>query len=62
MDTIIEYLRDVLGTPNFYVRLAGQTNYTWDYGAIIEYIIAGTILCISIAAVLKVVVNLFGRR
>lgn len=58
MDTIINALRDILGVPEFYVRLGGQQNYTWDYAAMFEYFFAGVILCIVVCAVFRFLVNL----
>lgn len=56
MDTIIEVMRQLIGTPDFYIQ-NGNYSGTWDYGAMIEYIFAGLILLVTIAAVLKFVVN-----
>lgn len=53
MQTLIETMRDILGTPEFYVKLGNQTNYTWDYGAMLEYMGAVIILCVVIASVFK---------
>lgn len=53
LENLIEALREILGTPEFYVRLANQTNYSWDYGAMLEYMMAGIILCVVIASVFK---------
>lgn len=53
METLIETLRDIIGTPNFYVRLGGSTNYSWDYGAMIEYMFAGVLVCIVVGSVFK---------
>ena len=53
MNTLIDTLRDIIGTPEFYVKLGNQTNYTWDYGAMIEYMIAGIIVCVVISSVFK---------
>lgn len=50
---LIEALREILGQPDFYVRLENQTNYTWDYGAMLEYLCATIILSIVIASVFK---------
>ena len=57
MNSLIDALRDFVGTPDFYVKLANQTNYTWDYGAMIEYFFACLILCICIASVFKFILN-----
>lgn len=53
METLLEQIRDILGTPDFYKQLPGYNSYTWDYGAIIEYAMAGIILCVTIASAFK---------
>lgn len=53
MQTLMEVLREILGTPDFYVRLEGQNNYTWDYGAMLEYGACVIIICIVIVSVFK---------
>lgn len=58
MTTIIDALRDIVGTPDFYVRLTDSSNYSWDYGAMIEYFCAVLILCIVISSVFKFVMKL----
>ncbi len=59
MQTLIDALREIIGTPEFYVRLGGSTsNYSWDYGAMIEYFFAGLILCIVISSIFKFLLNL----
>lgn len=58
MDTIINALREILGVPEFYVRLGTSTNYSWDYAAMFEYFFAGVILCIVVSAVFRFLVNL----
>lgn len=59
METLISYLREIIGTPDFYVRLEGSNNYSWDYGAMLEYLICGVILCICIASVFKLLRSAF---
>lgn len=54
MDSILNALRSVLGTPDFYID-NGSYNSTWDYGAMLEYMIAGVILCVVISSVFKFV-------
>lgn len=58
MQTIIDGLRSIIGTPDFYTRLANQQNYTWDYGAMMEYFFAGTLLCITVCAGFRFLFNL----
>lgn len=59
MQTIIEALRQILGVPEFYVRLGNATNYSWDYGAMIEYFVGALILMIVIASVFRLITKLF---
>ena len=54
MKTILEALREYLGNPNFYVKLGGYTNYTWDYGAMLEYAIGGILLIVVVSSVFKI--------
>lgn len=52
MTTVLSALRDILGTADFYIENGSYTG-SWDYGAMIEYIIAGLILCIVISSIFK---------
>lgn len=52
METLISSLREILGTPDFYIE-SGNYNSTWDYGAMLEYMIAGILLCIVVGSVFK---------
>lgn len=58
MTTLLDALRKVLGTPDFWVQLpsnssSGYTSYQWDYGAMLEYTICGIILIVCVASVFK---------
>lgn len=59
MQTVIEALREILGVPDFYVKLGTSTNYSWDYGAMIEYFVGALILMIVIASVFRLITKLF---
>lgn len=59
MDSILDALRDVLGEPDFYVR--SGTTYTWDYGAMLEYAIAGIILIVVILQIFKLIRSFFDK-
>lgn len=59
MQTILEALREVLGTPDFYKRLTDSSNYTWDYGAMLEYFVGAIILMIVVSSIFKLVSKLF---
>lgn len=52
MNNLIEALRDIIGTPDFYITNGNYSNY-WDYGAMLEYMCAVIILCICISSVFK---------
>lgn len=62
METLINTVREILGTPDFYVRLGTSTNYSWDYGAMLEYSICGIILCVVIVSVFKFIRALMKQR
>ena len=53
MQTVIQALRQILGTPDFYKQMSGYNNYTWDYGAMIEYFVAALVLLIVISSVFR---------
>lgn len=62
MDTIINTLRDILGTPDFYKQLSGyNSNYTWDYGAMIEYMVGAMLLMIVVSYVFRGIKWIFSR-
>ena len=54
MQTVIDALREIIGIPDFYTRLENQQNYTWDYGAMIEYAIAGILVIVVVSSVFKI--------
>ena len=58
MQTLIQYLRQIIGTPDFYIQNGNYSN-TWDYGAMLEYTICGIIICIIIAGVFKLLRSAF---
>lgn len=58
MQTILEALRTVLGQPDFYKQLTVTGNYTWDYAAMIEYLVAALILLVVISSVFKFLIKL----
>lgn len=54
MQTVIQALRQILGTPDFYKQLSGyQSSYSWDYGAMIEYFVGALILLIVVSSVFR---------
>lgn len=62
MITILEALRDILGTPNFYKQMTATSNYTWDYGAMIEYFVGALILCIVVGSVFRFLIKLVAKK
>lgn len=52
MQTLIESLREILGTPDFYIEGSNYSS-TWDYGAMLEYTIAGCLLIVTVVSVFK---------
>lgn len=56
MNTLIETVREIIGDPVFWRQLQNQNgsySYNWDYGAMIEYMICGILLCIVVSSVFK---------
>lgn len=60
MQTILESLRAVLGTADFYNTDSGY-NGSWDYGAMIEYFVGAVILCIVVSSVFRLLGKLVSR-
>lgn len=52
MKTVLQALREILGTGDFYID-NGSYSGSWDYGAMIEYILCGLILLVVISSVFK---------
>lgn len=59
MQTVIEALRDIIGTPDFYRQMTSSTNYSWDYGAMLEYAVASMVVLIVVGSVFKMVRGFF---
>lgn len=66
MQTVIEALKTVLGDPEFYRQMpsySGSTSYSWDYGAMLQYMVAAAVLCIVISWIFRFIHALFfGKR
>ena len=60
MASILEALRVILGEPDFYKQMGSGTNYSWDYAAMIEYLVGALILLIVVSSVFKILVKVFG--
>ena len=56
MQTLLEALREVIGSADFYIE-NGNYSGTWDYGAMIEYVLAGLILLVVVSSVFKFILN-----
>lgn len=54
MQTVIDALREILGTPDFYIESSGYSS-TWDYGAMIEYAIAGILVIVVVSSIFKII-------
>lgn len=52
MQTIISYLREFLGSPDFYRVLSGS-NPTWDYGLMIEYVVGALLILVVISNIFR---------
>lgn len=60
METLIDKLRDVIGVPDFYIE-NGNYSSTWDYGAMLEYVIAGLLLIVVITFSFKALIRLLDK-
>lgn len=60
MQTVIEALREILGTPDFYIEGSNYSS-TWDYGAMIEYAIAGILVIVVVSSVFKILKGWLSR-
>lgn len=58
MTTVIEALRQILGNPDFYIN-NGNYSGSWDYGAMIEYMVGAMILCIVVSSVFRLIREAF---
>lgn len=61
MNTVLQAIREVLGTPTFYHQMTNSTSYTWDYGLMLEYIVAAAVMLIVISNVFRLLNNIFAR-
>ncbi len=59
MQTILQALRDILGEADFYRPLTPSGNYTWDYAAMIEYMVGALVLLVVISSVFRFLIKLF---
>lgn len=56
METLIDTLREIIGTPTFWREFETNNSYNswqWDYGAMLEYMIAGILVCVVVSSVFK---------
>ena len=60
METIINALRGILGTPDFY-KVLSESKYSWDYGAMLEYFFAGMIVLIVVGSIFRILIR-WGER
>lgn len=59
MQSILDTIREYLGNPTFYKVLESGRSATWDYGAMLEYAICGTLLIVVVSNVFKLVRGFF---
>lgn len=57
MQTVLEAVRSIIGTGDFYIE-NGNYSGTWDYGAMIEYIVCALILMIVISSIFRFLMKL----
>lgn len=59
MNSILDSLKEYLGIPDFYRVLESGRSATWDYGAMLEYAIAGMLLVVVVSNVFKLIRGFF---
>ena len=52
MKSVLQALREIIGTADFYIE-NGNYSGTWDYGAMIEYIVAALVLLVTISSIFR---------
>lgn len=60
MTTIIDGLRSILGRADFYDSSSGYSG-SWDYGAMLEYLVGAVVLCVVITSVFRFIGKLVSR-
>ena len=60
MQTLIQAWQSVVGEADFYRQMGSQQNYTWDYGAMIEYIMVSMLVLGVVSSVFRILGKLFG--
>ncbi len=58
MQTLLQALRQIIGTPDFYIE-NGNYSSTWDYGAMIEYIVAALLVMICVSWIFRFLKYIF---
>lgn len=63
MQTILDEIKQYIGIPDFYRLMPttsqGYQSYGWDYGAMLEYAVAGILFIVVISNVFKLVRGFF---
>ena len=52
MKTVLDSIREIIGVADFYIT-NGNYSGSWDYGAMIEYMVAAMVLIVVIASVFR---------
>lgn len=60
MTTVLEAIREIIGTGDFYIT-NGSYSGSWDYGAMIEYMVCAMVLIVVIASVFRFLGKLVSR-
>jgi hypothetical protein len=56
MQTVLQALRELIGTPDFYLEGSGYSG-SWDYGAMIEYFGALLLVLIVVSSVFRLIIH-----
>lgn len=60
MTTVLDAVRQIIGEGDFYIT-NGNYSGSWDYGAMVEYMVCAMVLIVVIASVFRFLGKLVSR-
>ena len=60
MTSLLDAVRDIIGTADFYIE-NGSYSGSWDYGAMVEYLVCALILGVVVSSVFRFLGKLVDR-
>lgn len=59
IQTVLDWVREAVGNPEFYHVFGDYSKSSWDYGLIFQYACACIILCVCVSWVFKFLIEIF---